>query len=40
MHDCGLNGICHDLYSRGGFVSFSGTVPSPSTSAVAIGNLS
>jgi hypothetical protein len=40
MHDCGLYGIRHDLYSRGGCVRFSESVPSSSASAAAIGNLS
>ena len=39
-HDCGLYGIRHDLYSRGGCVRFSESVPSSSASAAAIGNLS
>jgi hypothetical protein len=40
VHDCGLYGIRHDLYSRGGCVRFSKSVPSSSASAAAIGNLS
>src|SRR5260221_12527310 len=40
MHDYGLYGIRHDLYSRGGCVRFSESVTSSSASAAAIGNLS